>query len=147
MAEPKEMVASAIVRAQADLQEALSELEKIPAFDPSAVAFAAHALNNYLTVTEGAAELMLLHLASHPDAQLQIWVEGVQQATSLMGRTVSQLMSSSATTGSATPPRPSAGRARSRSRRRDASRSTGPKGAARGRGAPSRTPRPVTRPA
>jgi signal transduction histidine kinase len=93
------MVASAIVRAQADLQEALAELEKIPAFDPSAVAFAAHALNNYLTVTEGAVELILLHLGNNPDPQLRMWVEGVQQATDLMGRTVSQLMTSSPTTG------------------------------------------------
>jgi signal transduction histidine kinase len=98
MPEPKELVASAIARAQADLEEALAELEKIPAFDPSSVAFTAHAQNNYLTVTEGAVELVLVHLADHPDAQLRVWLEGVQHATHLMLRTVSQLMSTSATT-------------------------------------------------
>jgi signal transduction histidine kinase len=97
VAEPKELVASAIVRAQADLNEALSELEKLPAFDPGAVAFAAHALNNYLTVTEGALDLVLAHLANYPDPQLRVWLEGVQHATNLMRRTVSQLMSASVT--------------------------------------------------
>jgi hypothetical protein len=53
VAEPKELVAAAIARAQMDLGEALAELEKIPAVDASSVAFAAHALNNYLTITGG----------------------------------------------------------------------------------------------
>ena len=98
MAEPKELVASAIVRAKADLDEALSELEKMPAFDPGAVAFAAHALNNYLSVTEGALDLILVHLASYPDPQVRVWLEGVQHATNLMSRTVTQLMSAAVST-------------------------------------------------
>ena len=97
MAEPKDNVSSAIARAQAGLDEALSELEKIPAFDPGAVAFAAHALNNYLTVTGGTVELILLHLADHPDAQVRLWLDGLQHATNLMARTVSQLMNASPT--------------------------------------------------
>jgi signal transduction histidine kinase len=56
------------------------------------VAFAAHALNNYLTVTEGVLDLVLVHLANSPDPQLRVWLEGVQHATNLMTRTVSQLM-------------------------------------------------------
>ncbi len=98
MTEPKERVAAAIARAQVDLVEALAELEKFPAFDASSVAFAAHALNNYLTITGGAVELILHRLADHPDAQLRVWLEGVQHATDLMTHTVSQLMSASATT-------------------------------------------------
>jgi len=42
---------AAILRAQAELEQALRELEKMPAFDPGVVAFSAHALNNYLSVT------------------------------------------------------------------------------------------------
>jgi hypothetical protein len=53
MGEPKELVAAAIARAQVDLAEALAQLEKISAFDGRSVAFAAHALNNYLTITGG----------------------------------------------------------------------------------------------
>ena len=98
MAETKELVALAIASAQADLEEALSELEKMPAFDASSVAFTAHALNNYLTVAGGTVELILIHLANHPDPQLRLWLEGVQHATNLMTRTVSQLMNASATT-------------------------------------------------
>ena len=51
MSEPKELVASAIARAQADLTEALSELQKIPAFDPGSVAFVAHALTDEADAT------------------------------------------------------------------------------------------------
>ena len=97
VAESTELVASAIARAQADLVVALAELEKIPAFDPGAVAFAAHALNNYLTITRGTVELTLMHLTDYPDAQVRVWLEGVEHATNLMARTVSQLMSASAT--------------------------------------------------
>jgi len=98
MAKAKELVSAAITRAQADLQDALSELDKMPAFDPSSVAFAAHALNNFLTVTEGTIELILLHLGDNPDAELRKGIEAVRHATHLMVRTVSQLMSASVTT-------------------------------------------------
>jgi signal transduction histidine kinase len=96
--EAKELVTSAIARAQADLEEALSALEKMPAADAGSVAFAAHALNNYLTVMEGTVELMLMRLADHPDGQIRTWLEGIQHATKLMTRTVSQLMNASTNT-------------------------------------------------
>jgi signal transduction histidine kinase len=98
MADPKELIASAIARAQADLGAALTELEKLPAFDPGTVSFATHALNNFLTVIGGTTELLLRHLADHPDAQIRVWLEGIQHATDLMTRTVSQLASASAGT-------------------------------------------------
>jgi signal transduction histidine kinase len=91
------MVASAIARAQAELVEALSELEKIPAFDPGSVAFVAHALNNYLTVTEGTVELIVRQLGDPLDPQLRVWLDGLRHATDLMTRTVSQLVNASAT--------------------------------------------------
>jgi signal transduction histidine kinase len=94
LAEPKELVASAIAKAQANLAVALSELQKVPAFDANAVAFAAHALNNYLTVTGGTVELLLMRLADHPDAQLRVLLEAAQHAANLMGRLVNQLMNS-----------------------------------------------------
>jgi signal transduction histidine kinase len=98
MTQSKELVVSALARAQADLEEALCELEKMPAFDAGSVAFAAHALNNYLNVTRGTVELILAHLADHPDTQLRLWIEGAQHATNLMARIVSQLMNASVTT-------------------------------------------------
>ena len=99
MAEPKELVASAIARAQAELAEALSELEKIPAFDPGSVAFVAHALNNFLAVTGGTVELLEMHLGGNADEQVRVWLEGLRHATDLMTRTVSQLVNASANVG------------------------------------------------
>jgi chromosomal replication initiation ATPase DnaA len=68
VAETKDKVASAIARAQMELEEALSELDVMSAYDPRSVAFTAHALNNYLTVTGGTVELILKRVADHPDA-------------------------------------------------------------------------------
>jgi hypothetical protein len=41
---------AALAKARDHLEQALSELESLFVLDPSAVAFAAHALNNYLAV-------------------------------------------------------------------------------------------------
>jgi signal transduction histidine kinase len=94
------MVATAIARAQADLVEALSELEKIPAFDSGSVAFVAHALNNFLAVTDGTVELITMHFGDNVDAQVRVWLEGLRHAMDLMTRTVSQLVNRSTTAGS-----------------------------------------------
>jgi len=96
--EPKELVAAAIARAQVDLVDALAQLEKVPVVEARSVAFTAHALSNYLTITGGAVELILQRLADHPDPQLRVWLEGVQHATDLMTHTVSQLLSAAVTT-------------------------------------------------
>ena len=95
MPESKDKIESAIVKARAELEEALFELEKLPAFSQSSVFFAAHALNNFLTVTGGTIELLSLSLADHPDPQVRIWLEALQQATNLMMHTVSRLMNAS----------------------------------------------------
>jgi signal transduction histidine kinase len=92
----KEQATAAILRAQAELEQALSELEKMPAVDPGAVAFSAHALNNYLTITGGTVELLLRALGDHPNPQIRNWLEGLGHVTELMRHTVSQLMTSSA---------------------------------------------------
>jgi len=97
MAETKEQVAAAISRAQSELEEALAKLEKIPAFDAGSVAFTAHALNNFLTVSGVAIQLIMKRLTDYPDQQVKIWLEGLQHATDLMERTVRQLMFSSET--------------------------------------------------
>lgn len=92
----KEQVTAAIMRAQAELEQALGELEKMPAFDPGVVAFSAHALNNYLSVTGATVEALLGSLVDHPDPQIRHWLEGLGHVTELMRHTVSQLMTSSA---------------------------------------------------
>lgn len=95
MAEIRERVTSAISRAQAELSIALSDLERLPAIDPSSTVFAAHALNNYLTVISGTTELLLTELSRWPNSQIQKWIEGIQHATDLMSRTVSHMVRSS----------------------------------------------------
>lgn len=97
MVEAKEQVTSAIARAQAELEEALAKLEKIPAFDAGSVAFTAHALNNFLTVSGVAIQLIMERLIDYPDQQVKTWLEGLQHATNLMERTVTQLMFTSET--------------------------------------------------
>ena len=90
----KEQVTDAILKAQSELEQALRELEKMPAFDPGVVAFSVHALNNYLSVTGGTVQLLLRALADHPESQIRDWLEGLAHVTELMRHTVSQLMTS-----------------------------------------------------
>jgi signal transduction histidine kinase len=97
MADNKEQVADAIVRARDSLEQALSALTHLHLLDPSAVAFSAHALNNYLTIIGGVAELLQESLAAHPDPQIHAWLAGLQHATDLMTHTVSRLMSNTMT--------------------------------------------------
>ena len=97
MADRKEHVAASIVQAQGHLERVLAELERLSVLDPSTVAFAAHALNNYLTVTGGTVELLHEALATHPDRQIHTWLDGLHHATTLMTHTVSQLMSTATT--------------------------------------------------
>lgn len=92
MQEDKKQIVSGILRAQSELEQVLYELEKLPPISESAVHFAAHALNNFLTVTGGTVELLLLMLAKHPDEQVLTGLKALQQATNLMTHTVSQLV-------------------------------------------------------
>jgi signal transduction histidine kinase len=92
MGEEGERAAAAIARAQLELEEALAELDAMPALDSRAVAFAAHMLSNYLTVTGGTVDLIQKHLAASGDQQVTTWLEALQHVTNLMHRTVSQLV-------------------------------------------------------
>jgi signal transduction histidine kinase len=97
MADNKEHIADAIVRARDSLEQALSALEQLQMIDPSAVAFSAHALNSYLTITGGTVELLQESLIAYPDSQIHTWLEGLQHVTNLMAHTVSRLMSNTMT--------------------------------------------------
>jgi len=95
MTDMKEKVAESIQRAKADLEQALSDLEGLPAFDPDTFAYAAHALGNYLNVTGATVEMLQLALADYPDTWIRIWLDGLQHATNLMAHTVSRLLNTS----------------------------------------------------
>jgi hypothetical protein len=51
MIDPKEQLSARLSRAKTELEAALLETEKLPVFEAGTVSFSAHALNNYLTVT------------------------------------------------------------------------------------------------
>jgi signal transduction histidine kinase len=95
MTDPENSIAAAITRAQGELAEALSELERITSVGPGSVVYAAHALNNYLCVTGAAVELISKRLSDHPDPQIQVWLDGLAHATDLMANLVAQMMNAS----------------------------------------------------
>ena len=89
---PKDKVIASVQTAQAELDKALEQLARIPAYDASRVRFAAHTLNNYLAVTGGCAELLQMTLGEEADAQVKTWLEGLRHATGLMTHIVGQLL-------------------------------------------------------
>jgi signal transduction histidine kinase len=93
--DPKRDVAAAIAHAQADLENAVEQLQRLPALDVQSIALAAHALTSFLSVTGAVVELLIPVLRDHPERQVGTWLEGLAHATSLMSHTVSELMNSS----------------------------------------------------
>jgi signal transduction histidine kinase len=91
-ADPRQQATAAIARAQTELERALEELDQLPAVNVHSVALAAHALNNFLTVSRGVVDLLIPVLRDHPEAQVGVWLQGLSHATDLMSHTVSQLM-------------------------------------------------------
>jgi signal transduction histidine kinase len=88
----KERISARLIKAKAELEEALVEMEKLPAFETGTVVFAAHALNNFLTVTAATTELLKLHLASVANAEVHALLGGLMHTTELMTYTVARLM-------------------------------------------------------
>jgi signal transduction histidine kinase len=91
MAVEKSSVSGAIVEAQRQLDQALSELERLPAVDPKVISFGTHALNNFLTVSSGTIELLHEALADHPNRQIHAWLQGLDHAIDLMSHAVSRM--------------------------------------------------------
>ena len=92
MSRTKEKIISSILKARSELEEVLYELEKLPVSTGSSVRFAAHALNNFLSVTMGTVQLLQISLEDHPDPQIKKWLEGLLRTTGLMAETVDKLM-------------------------------------------------------
>ena len=93
--DPKVEVASAIARAQADLEQAVAQLQRLPALDTHSIALGVHALRSFLTVAGAVVDLLVPVLRDHPDRQVGIWLDGLAHATDLMGHTISDLMNRS----------------------------------------------------
>lgn len=89
---PRDEIAASIVRARAELDQALAGLRQLPAFETGTVALVAHALINYLTVSNGTIELLLRDLSTLSEAQLRSRLDTLQEANDLMTRAVARLM-------------------------------------------------------
>lgn len=89
----KDKVVATVASAKASLEQALADLEQLPAFDSGQIAFAAHALNNFLGVIRATAELLL---KNDRDVRVRTLVEGLAHTADLMTHTVNQLMNTSA---------------------------------------------------
>lgn len=94
--DPKTQSINSIVKAKTELEEALFQIEQLPAFDTDTISFAAHALNNYLTVSFVTVDLIRNALKDHPDPQIHTWLEALDHVSNLMTHTVSQLVNTSA---------------------------------------------------
>jgi len=92
MIDKKGKVIASISDARNQLDSALSDLERLPAFDSSSVPYTAHALSSFLTVAEGTTELLRKELPPDADPELPRLLNGLRHATHMMMHTVSQLM-------------------------------------------------------
>jgi signal transduction histidine kinase len=96
MINQKERISARLSRAKSELEEALVEIEKLPFFEAGTVAFAAHVLNNFLTVTHSTTELLRLHLINNPDPEVHTLLAGLAHTADLMTHTVARLMNTTA---------------------------------------------------
>lgn len=92
MLEHRDRVAASIASAQTNLEQAMMELAAMSSLSYGAVAFAAHALNNYLSVVAGVTDLMEIALTDYPDPRIHTWLDGIQRSTRMMTQIVSALM-------------------------------------------------------
>ena len=92
MTKSKETIIESINEAKANLEKALEDMEHLPLFDGRNIGFAAHALNNYLTVIGGGVRLLQMTLKDYPGKDVHMWLDGLNHAGKLMMHTVNQLM-------------------------------------------------------
>ena len=95
----KEEALAAIDRARAEMEEALCQLEHVPMFDAGQIAYAAHALQSYVTLIDATTGLLAGKLRNVQDEEIERWLNGLGHVTQLMSHTVCQLMN----TGSPAP--------------------------------------------
>jgi signal transduction histidine kinase len=88
-------VAQAIEDAKESLNRALAELDALPAFDASTIGFVAHAMNNYLTITDATVSLLSHELRTYPNRDVGIWLEGLRHTAALMHHTIGRLLRAS----------------------------------------------------
>lgn len=99
MSDQRDLISDSIAKAQDNLEQALSQLEKLPATDMHSVAFATHALNNYLMVTDATLLKLRRDLGTGQSSAVQTLLSNLDHLTHLMTFTVARLMNAAAKTG------------------------------------------------
>ena len=93
--DPRARVGQSIQEAIANLGQALIELDRVPGPDRTTVGFVAHAMNNYLTVTDATLGLLQDALREHPDRDVASWLEGLRHLGDMMSHTLGRLLRTS----------------------------------------------------
>jgi signal transduction histidine kinase len=88
----KARVIEAIEDANANLDDAIQELDRLPAVDVSTNGLVAHALSSYLTVTDATLGLLMQALDEHPNPDVATWLAGLRHAGVLMQHTAGRLL-------------------------------------------------------
>lgn len=96
MKRSRDTVAQSIGEAQRQLETALEALEHMPVLSPDAIAYTAHALDNYLAVASGTIELLTRALKNNRNPDVVRWLEGLKRMTESMSHTINQLMGTAA---------------------------------------------------
>ena len=90
----KDAIVASLKSAHSELERALIGLTNLPTYDHNRVRYAAHTLNNYLTVAAATIALIEMNLGPSPDEDLGIWLNGLKHATALMTQTALELLNS-----------------------------------------------------
>jgi signal transduction histidine kinase len=88
----KDAIVASLHTAQMELERALIGLSHFSTLDHDRVRFAAHTLNNYLTVAAATIALLEMRLGSGADDEVGIWLNGLKHATALMTQTSLELL-------------------------------------------------------
>lgn len=99
MQDHKDRITASIAAAQAHLEQAMLDLAAETSLSYNSVAFAAHALNNYLAVVGGVSDLMANALAEYPDPRIHTWLGSIQRSTRMMAQIVASLMKDALVSG------------------------------------------------
>jgi two-component system, sensor histidine kinase and response regulator len=84
-----------IETAIAHLADALAELDRMPTGDKTTVGYVAHALNNYVSVSEATLDLLSNALQGHPNPEVTTWLTGLRHLGTMMHHTVGRLVHAS----------------------------------------------------
>src|SRR4051794_34138727 len=89
-------IADLIEAAKGDLEQALQQVQQLPALDWGAVRYALHTLGNYLNITSACVHLLGSALESHPDPEVTDYLHGLERTTELMTHLMRHLSHASA---------------------------------------------------